>query len=192
MATLSSAVVIASHALGPDHRLTSLQTPACFMAWTGALHLTIVHTDTQDVCLKLCWDTDTAGCEFTKRDKAGSSWESKGRIVSKTKILAERDAQQIVQKAREYRTKRVKDARSEAQKEIDEYRKQKEEEFKKFEKEHSSGNKKAEQDAEKDTEEKLKETKEVGKKSGKKVIDDLLNAVSDVRPVVPNRVEQPT
>jgi V-type H+-transporting ATPase subunit G len=31
------------------------------------------------------------------------------------------------------RTKRVKDARSEAQKEIDEYKKQKEEEFKKFE-----------------------------------------------------------
>jgi len=33
------------------------------------------------------------------------------------------------------RTKRVKDARSEAQKEIEEYRKNKEEEFKKFEKE---------------------------------------------------------
>ena len=33
------------------------------------------------------------------------------------------------------RTKRVKDAKSEAQKEIDEYRKQKDEEFKKYEKE---------------------------------------------------------
>lgn len=33
------------------------------------------------------------------------------------------------------RTKRVKDARSEAQKEIEEYRKQKDEEFKKYEKE---------------------------------------------------------
>lgn len=33
------------------------------------------------------------------------------------------------------RTKRVKDARSEAQKEIEEYRKEKEEEFQKFEKE---------------------------------------------------------
>lgn len=31
------------------------------------------------------------------------------------------------------RTKRVRDAKSEAQKEIDEYRQQKEEEFKKFE-----------------------------------------------------------
>ena len=33
------------------------------------------------------------------------------------------------------RTKRVKDARSEAQKEIEEYRKQKDDEFKKFESE---------------------------------------------------------
>ena len=33
------------------------------------------------------------------------------------------------------RTKRVKDARSEAQKEIEDYRKQKEDEFKKFESE---------------------------------------------------------
>ncbi|TKX19083.1 putative vacuolar (H+)-ATPase G subunit [Elsinoe australis] len=90
------------------------------------------------------------------------------------------------------RTKRVKDARSEAQKEIDEYRQQKEEEFKKFEKEHTSGNKKAEQDAENETEEKLKETKDVGKKSGNKVVEDLLKAVSDVRPVVPQRVKQPT
>jgi hypothetical protein len=37
------------------------------------------------------------------------------------------------------RTKRVKDARTEAQKEIEEYRKQKEEEFKKFEAEVCSG-----------------------------------------------------
>lgn len=57
---------------------------------------------------------------------------------------------------------------------------------------HTSGNKKAEQDAENETEEKLKETKDVGKKSGNKVVEDLLKAVSDVRPVVPQRVEQPT
>ncbi|KAI7303488.1 hypothetical protein KC315_g15639, partial [Hortaea werneckii] len=67
-----------------------------------------------------------------------------------TLLDAEREAQKIVQKAREYRTKRVKDARSEAQKEIEDYRKQKDEEFQKFEKEHSSGNKAAEEQAEKD------------------------------------------
>ncbi|KAL9086892.1 MAG: hypothetical protein Q9165_006898 [Trypethelium subeluteriae] len=93
--------------------------------------------------------------------------------------------------AREYRTKRVKDARSEAQKEIEDYRKQKEEEYKAFEKEHSSGNQKAEDDANRDTEEKLKEIKGIGDKQGSKVIDDLLKAVFDVKPEVPDRVEAP-
>ncbi|TGO88918.1 hypothetical protein BPOR_0134g00050 [Botrytis porri] len=81
-----------------------------------------------------------------------------------TLLDAERDAQKIVQKAREYRTKRVKEARDEAKKEIDAYRKEKEDEFKKFEAEHTSGNKKAEEDANKDAEIKLKEIKEAGKK----------------------------
>ncbi|KAF1353788.1 H+-ATPase G subunit-domain-containing protein [Delphinella strobiligena] len=108
-----------------------------------------------------------------------------------TLLDAEREAQKIVQKAREYRTKRVKDARSEAQKEIDEYRQKKEEEFKKFETEHTSGNKKAEEDANKENDVQLKEIKDIGNKKGQKVIDDLLTAVMDVKPVVPDRVEQP-
>ena len=56
---------------------------------------------------------------------------------------------------------------------------------------HSSGNEKAEKDAEKDTDAKLKEIKQIGDKSGKNVIDQLLRAVSDVQPVAPDRVEQP-
>ncbi|KAI9682825.1 MAG: H(+)-transporting V1 sector ATPase subunit G [Bathelium mastoideum] len=106
-----------------------------------------------------------------------------------TLLDAEREAQKIVQKAREYRTKRVKDARSEAQKEIDDYRKQKEEEFKAYEKEHSSGNQKAEEDANKDTEEKINEIKGIGDKEGKKVVEDLLKAVFDVKPEVPDRID---
>ncbi|QDS70951.1 hypothetical protein FKW77_007062 [Venturia effusa] len=102
-----------------------------------------------------------------------------------TLLDAEREAQKIVQKAREYRTKRVKEARAEAQKEIEEYRKQKEEEFKAFEKEHSSGNKKMEEDANKDTEKKIAEIKGTGKEKGKKVVDDLLQAVMDVKPEAP-------
>ncbi|KAI4209154.1 MAG: hypothetical protein LQ349_009573, partial [Xanthoria aureola] len=58
-----------------------------------------------------------------------SAQNSKG---IQTLLDAEREAQKIVQKDR---SKRVKDARSEAQKEIDDYRKQKEDEFHKFEKE---------------------------------------------------------
>ncbi|KAF2246962.1 V-type ATPase [Trematosphaeria pertusa] len=102
-----------------------------------------------------------------------------------TLLDAEREAQKIVQKAREYRTKRVKDARSEAQKEIEDYRKEKEAEFQKFEKEHSSGNKKAEEDAAKETDVKVKEIDAIGKKSGSKVVEQLVAAVTDAKPEPP-------
>ncbi|KAF2676965.1 V-type ATPase [Lentithecium fluviatile CBS 122367] len=102
-----------------------------------------------------------------------------------TLLDAEREAQKIVQQAREYRTKRVKDARSEAQKEIEEYRKEKEAEFQKFEKEHSSGNKKAEDDAKKDTDAKVQEIQGIGKKSGSKVVEQLIAAVTDPKPEPP-------
>jgi V-type H+-transporting ATPase subunit G len=103
------------------------------------------------------------------------------------------------------RTKRVKDARSEAQKEIEDYRKEKEEEFKKFESEvrhtrlasalwwaprltaaqHSSGNKKAEDDAKADTDKKVQEIDGIGKKSGPKVVEQLLEAVTSAKPEPP-------
>lgn len=87
------------------------------------------------------------------------------------------------------RTKRVKDAKSEAQKEIEDYRKQKDEEFKSFEQkvrprliesthhaaailtstQHSSGNKQAEDDADKDTQKKVEEIEKIGKDTGPKV-----------------------
>ncbi|KAI9880809.1 MAG: H(+)-transporting V1 sector ATPase subunit G [Pleopsidium flavum] len=108
-----------------------------------------------------------------------------------TLLDSEREAQKIVQKAREYRTKRVKDARSEAQKEIEEYRKQKDQEFKKFESEHTSGNRKAEENAAKDAENKVKEIKEAGKKTGDTVIEELLKAIMDIKPEVPDRVAAP-
>lgn len=49
-------------------------------------------------------------------------------------LEAEKEAQQIVEKARQYRTQRVKDARSEAQKEIEKYKSKKEAEYKDYEK----------------------------------------------------------
>ncbi|KAJ9502754.1 hypothetical protein LTR99_009343 [Exophiala xenobiotica] len=88
------------------------------------------------------------------------------------------------------RTKRVKDAKSEAQKEIEEYRKKKEEEFKKFESEQGSGNKKAEEDANKEAEAKVKEIQEAGKKSGQKVVDDLIKAVTSPHPEVPLKISR--
>jgi V-type H+-transporting ATPase subunit G len=109
-----------------------------------------------------------------------------------TLLDAEREAQKIVQKAREYRTKRVKEARDEAKKEIEAYKKQKDDEFKRFEFEHTSGNKKAEEDANKDAETKMKEIKEAGKKGQNQIVESLLKAVFDVKLVVPERIEVPT
>ncbi|OJD14445.1 V-type ATPase, G subunit [Emergomyces pasteurianus Ep9510] len=90
--------------------------------------------------------------------------------------------------AREYRTKRVKDARNEAQKEIEEYRQKKEEEFKKFEAEHSSGNKVAEEEANKEAEVKVQEIKDIGKKKGGQVVEDLIRTVTDVQPQIPKKL----
>jgi V-type H+-transporting ATPase subunit G len=87
--------------------------------------------------------------------------------------------------AREYRTKRVREARDEAKKEIDDYRKSKEDEFKKFESEHAAGNKQAEDEANKEAETKITEIKSAGKKSQDKVVADLLKAVFEVKPVPP-------
>lgn len=52
----------------------------------------------------------------------------------------------------------------------------------------TSGNKQAEQDAEKESEAKLKEIDEAGKKSGNKVVEDLIKAITTPNPEVPDRV----
>ncbi|KAK0707820.1 H+-ATPase G subunit-domain-containing protein [Lasiosphaeris hirsuta] len=99
-----------------------------------------------------------------------------------TLLDAEREASKIVQKAREYRTKRVKEARDEAKKEIEAYRAEKDAEFKKFEAEHTQGNKAAETEADKEAVTKIDEIKEAGKKSREKVVKDLLAAVFEINP----------
>ncbi|KAH8599107.1 H+-ATPase G subunit-domain-containing protein [Bisporella sp. PMI_857] len=93
--------------------------------------------------------------------------------------------------ARLDRTKKVKEARDEAKKEVDAYRKEKDEEFKKFEAEHTSGNKKAEDDASKDAEFKIKEITSAGSKGQDKVVKDLLEAIWNPKPIVPERIEVP-
>ncbi|KAL8878249.1 MAG: hypothetical protein Q9192_008491, partial [Flavoplaca navasiana] len=56
---------------------------------------------------------------------------------------------------------------------------------------HTSGNKKAEQDASADADEQVKAIRAAGDKQGQKVVDDLLRIVTDVRPEAPERVTQP-
>ena len=50
---------------------------------------------------------------------------------------------------------------------------------------HSSGNQKAEEEAKKDTDAKVKDIEEIGKKSGDKVIEQLINAVTNAKPEPP-------
>lgn len=52
---------------------------------------------------------------------------------------------------------------------------------------HSSGNKKAEEDANREAERKVEETKKIGSEKGSKVVEDLLNAVTNVQPVPPGK-----
>ncbi|KAI1438430.1 vacuolar ATPase [Xylaria sp. CBS 124048] len=103
-----------------------------------------------------------------------------------TLLDAEREASKIVQKARELRTKRVREARDEAKKEIEAYRKAREEEFKKFEAEHTKGNKEAEDEADKEADAKITEIKAAGQKHQGQVVADLLKGVLDVKPVPPS------
>ncbi len=56
---------------------------------------------------------------------------------------------------------------------------------------HTSGNKKAEEDASKDAEIKIKEIQEAGKKGQDKVVKELLKAVFEIEPIVPDRIEVP-
>ena len=50
---------------------------------------------------------------------------------------------------------------------------------------HTSGNRKAEEDANKEAKAKVKEIQEIGKKTGDKVVDQLLEAVMNVKPEPP-------
>ncbi|KAG5992518.1 hypothetical protein E4U52_002767 [Claviceps spartinae] len=102
-----------------------------------------------------------------------------------TLLDAEREASKIVQKAREFRTKRVREARDEAKQEIADYKAKKEDEFQKFEAEHSKGNEQAEAEASKDAEKHIKTIKEAGSKGQASVVKNLLSAVFDVKPVAP-------
>ena len=53
---------------------------------------------------------------------------------------------------------------------------------------HKQGNKKAEEDANKNAETMVKEIKAAGKKSGDKVVEDLMRAITDVKPEVPDKI----
>jgi V-type H+-transporting ATPase subunit G len=100
-----------------------------------------------------------------------------------TLLDAERDAAKIIQQAREFRTKRVKEARDEARVEITRYQASKEDAFQKFEAEHTQGNEAAASEANTEAETNIQAIRHAGVKSEARVVGDLLRAVFDVQPV---------
>jgi len=106
-----------------------------------------------------------------------------------TLLNAEQDAQKVVQKARTYRTQRIKDARAEAAKEIEAYKAQKEDEFRRFQAEHSGASAKAEQEAAKEAEAALHRIKLAGEQHGHRVVEDLIKGVTEVHPVPHRNLE---
>ncbi|KAF9921510.1 H(+)-transporting V1 sector ATPase subunit G [Linnemannia zychae] len=101
-----------------------------------------------------------------------------------TLLEAEKEASKIVQKARTYRTQRLKDARSEAAKEIDELKAAKNEAFKNFEQEHAGSSDQTSQRVEIETEQKRVQIEAEFNKNRGAVLEKLLDTVFTVEPKI--------
>lgn len=97
-------------------------------------------------------------------------------------LKTEKDAAEIVNEARKYRTSRLKTAKSDAQKEIDEYKAQKESELKKYESEHAGLNETIEKDADAQVEKELVEIKKQFDDKKAAVVDLLVGAATKPTP----------
>lgn len=97
-------------------------------------------------------------------------------------LKTEKQAAEIVNEARKYRTNRLKSAKTDAQKEIDEYKQQKEDELKKFEAEHAGLNESIDKEADAQVESELKaiQAKYAEKKDA--VVKLLVDAVTKPSP----------
>ncbi|CAM0135317.1 hypothetical protein VKS41_000098 [Umbelopsis sp. WA50703] len=98
-----------------------------------------------------------------------------------TLLEAEREAAKIVEKAKQYRVQRLKDARTEANKEIEEIKAQKNAEYQKFVSEHA-GESTGASKVEAETEEKLKEIDQQYKENKQKVVQKMMESLVTVKP----------
>ncbi|KAF8986229.1 H(+)-transporting V1 sector ATPase subunit G [Entomortierella lignicola] len=101
-----------------------------------------------------------------------------------TLLEAEREASKIVEKARQYRTKRLKDARAEAATEIEELKAEKNEAFKKFEQDHAGSSDQTTHRVEVETEQKRVEIETAFNKNKDAVLAKLLETVYTVEPKI--------
>ncbi|KAJ9052330.1 hypothetical protein DSO57_1028237 [Entomophthora muscae] len=116
---------------------------------------------------------------------------SQGSQGIKTLLEAEKEASKIVEKARQYRVQRLKDARSEAAKEIESLKQKKQTEFQSFEKKHSGSTEEVVKTIETDTKVKVKEVKQQFSKNKDVVAKKLIETVLNVSPK-PHRNAKPT
>lgn len=97
-------------------------------------------------------------------------------------LKAEKDAADIVNEARKYRTSRLKTAKADAQSEIDEYKAQKEAELKKYESDHAGLNESIEKDADAQVEQELVEIKKNYAEKKEAVVKMLVSAATTPTP----------
>ena len=99
-------------------------------------------------------------------------------------LKTEKDAAEIVNEARKYRTERLKSAKADAQKEIDEYKTQKEAELKKYELEHAGLNENISKEADAEVEKELKAIRAQFDQKKSAVIKLLTDATTLPKPEV--------
>ncbi|GJJ69378.1 V-type H+-transporting ATPase subunit G [Entomortierella parvispora] len=101
-----------------------------------------------------------------------------------TLLEAEKEASKIVQKARQYRVQRLKDARAEAAKEIEELKAAKNEAFKGFELEHAGSSDETTHRVEVETEQKRVQIEAAFAQNREAVLQKLLETVYTVEPKI--------
>ncbi|WFD35495.1 triacylglycerol lipase [Malassezia cuniculi] len=99
-----------------------------------------------------------------------------------TLLEAEKDAAQIIEKARAYRTQRVKDAQSEANVEIEALKKSRAEELEAFESKFAGTESAIQKEIDNDTQAKLAETERAFAEKHDALVKRLVERVSDVDP----------
>ncbi|CAK7902830.1 V-type proton ATPase subunit G [[Candida] anglica] len=97
-------------------------------------------------------------------------------------LKTEKDAAEIVNEARKYRTNRLKSAKADAQKEIDEYKQQKEAELKKYEDEHAGLNESISKDADAEVQKELADIKAKYAEKKTAVVKLLVDATTKPTP----------
>lgn len=99
-------------------------------------------------------------------------------------LKTEKDAAEIVNESRRYRTNRLKSAKADAQLEIEEYKKEKEKELQEYEQKHVGLNESIEKEADKQVEEELKSIRKVFEEKKGNVVKLVKDAVLTPKPEV--------